>query len=100
MKLISISKYRTGARWCVTCFDYGNAWDYRNIDFTDFKSDLGFQLRLDTFSNFLFPTRLFFEAVYPFNELYFKNVNYDNDWRFYFGILFEFDIRERDRNIF
>ncbi|MBN2424343.1 MAG: PD40 domain-containing protein [Calditrichaceae bacterium] len=77
-------------------YDYGNAWDGK-LDWADFKQDVGFQLRLNTFSNSLFPTRFFFEAAYPLKSITNKNVNvkYQQDWRFYFGILFEFDIRER-----
>ncbi len=81
-------------------YDYGNAWTDDKIDFAEFKRGIGFQLRLDTFSNYLFPTRIFWEAVYPVDKLYFKNVTYDNDWRYYFGILFEFDIRERFKKVF
>ena len=76
-------------------YDYGNAWSFNNVKIDDFKRDIGFQLRLDTYSNYLFPTRIFWEAVYPFDKLHFENITYSNDWRFYFGILFEFDIRER-----
>jgi outer membrane protein assembly factor BamA len=76
-------------------YDYGNAWVGEGIYPENFKDDIGIQLRLDAFSNYLFPTKVFWEAVYPLDELYVYNVNYDNSWRFYFGILFEFDIRER-----
>jgi hypothetical protein len=76
-------------------YDYGNAWVGDEIDFSDFKDDIGFQLRLDAFSNFLFPTKIFWEAVYPLDDFYNFNVTYTNKWRYYFGILFEFDFRER-----
>jgi hypothetical protein len=76
-------------------YDYGNAWVGNGIYPDDFKQDVGFQLRLDAFSNYLFPTRIFWEAAYPINEVRNFNVSYDNQWRYYFGILFEFDIRER-----
>ncbi len=81
-------------------YDYGNAWTDDTINFSHFKRGVGFQLRLDTFSNYLFPTRIFWEAVYPIDELNFENVTYNNDWRYYFGILFDFDIRERFKQIF
>ncbi len=80
-------------------YDYGYAWDKNELNFKDFKRDLGFQFRLDTFSNFLFPTRIFWEAVYPFDDITIKDTTYPTDWRFYFGILFEFDIRERFGNL-
>jgi Tol biopolymer transport system component len=76
-------------------YDYGNAWDGNGIYTDDFKRDVGFQLRLNVFSNYLFPTRVFWEAVYPIDAVQRINVRYGNDWRYYFGILFEFDIRER-----
>jgi Tol biopolymer transport system component len=79
-------------------YDYGNTWVENGIRLSDFKRDIGFQLRLDAFSNYLFPTRLFWEAVYPLDEVTSFNVTYDNQWRYYFGILFEFDIRERHRS--
>lgn len=76
-------------------YDYGNAWDKDEIDLLEFKRDIGFQLRLETFSNYLFPTRIFAEAVYPIDEVVFQNITYEKNWRYYFGILFEFDLRER-----
>jgi hypothetical protein len=76
-------------------YDYGNAWVGNGIIPQEFKQDVGIQLRLDVFSNYLFPTRLFWEAAYPLDEVTNFNVSYDNQWRYYFGILFEFDIREQ-----
>jgi len=86
-------------------YDYGNAWhDNKILKLNDFKRDVGLQLRLDSFSFSLFPTRFFAEAVYPLDQA--KNfdgsrekwVIYDKEWRFYFGMLYEFDIRERVAN--
>jgi Tol biopolymer transport system component len=76
-------------------YDYGNAWVGNGIYPDDFKQDVGIQLRLDAFSNYLFPTRVFWEAAYPINDVNNFNVTYGNEWRYYFGILFDFDIRER-----
>jgi hypothetical protein len=81
--------------------DYGNAWNPNNFDLKDFKRDIGIQLRLDSFSYNLFPTRFFAEAVYPldhaknFDDSREKLIDYPREWRFYFGALFEFDLRER-----
>ncbi len=84
-------------------FDYGNAWNYSDKRFSlaNFKKDVGLQLRLNTFSYSLFPTRFFLEAVYPLDQI----TNYDDsrkqlitypqEWRFYFGALYDFDLRER-----
>ena len=64
-------------------------------NFSKFKKDIGFQLRLETFSNYLFLTRFFFEAAYPLDEVSNEDVVYEKKWRYYFGVLFEFDLRER-----
>jgi hypothetical protein len=75
-------------------YQFGNAWS-GEADLDNFKSDIGFQIRLDTFSWYLFPTRIFFEAAYPleehFNEI--SEITYEKDWKFYLGILFDFDLR-------
>jgi len=76
-------------------YDYGNAWTKDELDFSEFKRDIGFQLRLETFSNYLFPTRFFLEAAYPLDEVSHEDVVYEKKWRYYFGVLFEFDLRER-----
>ena len=83
-------------------YDYGNAWHKnRLLKLNDFKRDVGVQLRLDSFSWSLFPTRFFAEAVYPLDEARNwddsrnKMITYKKEWRFYFGMLYEFDIRER-----
>ena len=75
---------------------YGNAWDGGNVKLNQFKSDIGAQLRLQAFSFYVFPTSIFFDAAYGFNE--FTQVyndqllTYGKDWNFYFGMLFGFDI--------
>ena len=83
-------------------YDYGHAWhDNKKLKLNDFKRDIGLQLRLDAFSYSIFPTRFFAEAVYPLDEA--RNydgsrrqmITYPRQWRFYFGLLYEFDLRER-----
>jgi WD40 repeat protein len=78
-------------------YDWGDAWVTVDPKISNFKRDIGFQLRLNTFSNYLFPTRIFFEAVYPLDEVVNQEIRYNKDWRFYLGVLFEFDIRERQQ---
>ncbi|MFZ0389300.1 MAG: hypothetical protein WAN36_02490, partial [Calditrichia bacterium] len=73
-------------------YQYGNAWE-KWAGWDDFKSDVGVQLRLETFSWYMFPTRIFFEAAYPLKETAHQEINYKQDWKFYFGILFDFDLR-------
>ncbi len=78
-------------------YQYGNAWSTKDVQFDNFKSDVGVQLRLETYSWYMFPTRIFVEAAYPLKEqvryLDTGTVNYGQDWKFYFGLLFDFDLR-------
>lgn len=83
-------------------YDWGNAWNSnKNLKFNDFKRDVGLQLRLDSFSYSLFPTRLFAEAVYPldrasnYDQSRGYTIDYPQEWRYYFGLLYEFDLREK-----
>jgi WD40 repeat protein len=77
--------------------DVGNAWTGPSPGLKEFKKDIGFQLRLESFSFYSYPTRIFFDATYGFDRFdrYVRNVNqtvtYGKEWRFYFGILFGFD---------
>jgi Tol biopolymer transport system component len=82
-------------------YEYGDAFDGSEIKFENFKRDVGVELRLDSFSYNLFPTRVFFQAAWPIDEV--QNfdqsrdelINYPQEWRYYLGVLFEFDLRER-----
>ena len=83
-------------------YETGDAWlKTDHLKSSDFKRDVGVQLRLDSFSYSLFPTRFFAEAAYPLDvaENYDGSRNewikYPKEWRFYFGALYEFDLRER-----
>ncbi len=78
-------------------FDFGNAWD-NGMRLKDFKKDVGFELRLDGSSFYVFPMKIFVSASYGFNK-FDKFVNkekfsYGREWRFYFGVVFEFDSLE------
>jgi Tol biopolymer transport system component len=74
--------------------DIGNAWSGLP-DIKDFKKDAGFELRVDAFSWYAYPTRIFFNGTYGLDAFTYdrRNVkaNYGHEWRFYFGILFGFD---------
>ncbi len=69
-------------------YDYGNAFDEDKIDFGDFKSSVGGELRMDSFSFYSFPTKLFFSAAYGLDRFEFADQVYGKDWRFYFGVSF------------
>jgi hypothetical protein len=78
--------------------DFGNAWTGMKPRIDDWKSDAGVELRLESSSFYAFPTRIFFNASYGFNQFteYVRTrdtyVTYGREWRFYFGILFGFDL--------
>ena len=75
-------------------FDSGNAFDEDKIDFSDFKNNYGFELRLDLFSFYSYPTRIFFNAAYGLDKVIkFENdglleLTYGKEWRYYLGITF------------
>ncbi len=78
-------------------YDVGNAWTGGGIKGKKFLRDAGAELRLESFSWYAFPTRVFFNATYGLDERerFDKNkkvnVVYGHEWRFYLGILFGFD---------
>lgn len=74
--------------------DLGNAWTGEFPSFSDFKKGIGGELRIKLNSFYLFPTSLFFNAAYSFDQFTRKirgeNVTYGKEWSFYGGILFDF----------
>lgn len=74
--------------------DAGNAWT-TGTTLRDVKKDAGFEVRLEAFSWYAYPTRVFFNGTYGLDGFTLtKNgstVSYGKEWRFYFGILFGFD---------
>ncbi len=74
--------------------DIGNAWSGLP-DIKDFKQDVGFELRLEAFSWYAYPTRIFFNGTYGLDSFTYNRRNvsatYGKEWRFYFGVLFGFD---------
>lgn len=65
--------------------DAGDAWNEDKVDLWDFKRDVGAELRLETYSFYAYPTRVFFQAAYGFDH----PVKSER-WRLYFGVLFGF----------
>ncbi len=76
--------------------DVGDAWTGAFPGVDELKRNVGFELRLESFSFYSYPTRIFFSAAYGFDEFtrVFRNepVTYGKQWNFYFGILFGFDL--------
>jgi len=62
------------------------------------KQDAGFELRLETFSFSMYPTRIFFSGAYGLTDFTrtfnFAPIRYGREWRWYFGMLFGFDLSD------
>lgn len=84
-------------------YDFGNAWSGSIPEPSDWKSDAGFELRLESFSFYAYPTRFFFSGAYGFHEFEKTfsgvNVRYGKEWRFYFGVLFGFELGEIGKSL-
>lgn len=83
--------------------DIGNAWNGEIPAFDTFKKGAGAEIRFQLNSYYLFPTSLFFNASYGF-DTFERNVRgemikYGKEWRFYGGILFDFEILNSNRHI-
>lgn len=76
--------------------DIGDAWNGTAPGISEFKKDIGFELRLQAFSSYVFPTSIFFSAAYgtdSFTKRFSgKDVTYGKEMIYYFGMLFGFDI--------
>lgn len=89
--------------------DAGNAWNGNATKLKDFKKDVGAELRLQTYSFYVYPTSFAFNAAYgldKFSRIFpsttggEKEVTYGKEWRFYFTMLFGFDfITDETRKI-
>lgn len=77
-------------------YDLGNAWTGSVPPLKDWKTDAGFEFRLESFSFYAYPTRFFFSGAYGFNRFQKTfsgvQVQYGKEWRFYFGVLFGFEL--------
>jgi hypothetical protein len=71
-------------------YDYGNAFDENKIELKDFKDSISLQTRLEMTSFGSMPTRLFFDAAYGFDKFPNRGIEYGRDWRFYFGLSFDY----------
>ena len=75
-------------------YEYGNAFNEDKIRLSEFKGDAGLELRLDMYSFYNFPTRIFFNAAYGLDSFTkiekYNNVhlNYGKEWRYYVGVTF------------
>ncbi|MGB9773446.1 MAG: biopolymer transporter Tol [Bacteroidota bacterium] len=76
--------------------DLGNAWTgVWSPPLAEWKRDAGAELRLETYSFYSYPTRIFVSAAYGFDRytraIKGGNFTYGREWRFYVGVLFGFE---------
>jgi Tol biopolymer transport system component len=78
--------------------DVGSAWTGGGPSGVKFKKDAGAELRIEATSYYAFPTRIFFNATYGFDQFKYtvqgtgNEVTYGREWNFHFGVLFGFDL--------
>ncbi|MGD1044645.1 MAG: biopolymer transporter Tol [Bacteroidota bacterium] len=82
-------------------YDIGNAWPRESASDNFWKQDVGFELRLESFSFYAYPTRIFFSCAYGLDQfsrnvqdINVTTVQYGHEWRFYFGVLFGFELND------
>lgn len=77
--------------------DIGDAWTGNIPTLKQFKTDAGMELRLESFSFYAYPTRIFLNVAYGFDQFTRlvrsrnESVTYGKEWSIYFGMLFGFD---------
>jgi Tol biopolymer transport system component len=63
------------------------------------KQDVGFEIRLETYSFSMYPTRIFFSGAYGLSDFTrtfnLRQVQYGREWRWYVGVLFGFDLSDK-----
>jgi len=71
-------------------YDYGGAFLKTQGMRRRLHDSINLQLRMDLSSFYVFPTQLFFNAAYGFDKFKNRNIQYGQEWRFYFGLSFGF----------
>ena len=85
--------------------DIGDAWRSVVPSVSTWKKDVGVELRLEAFSFYAYPTRIFVSGAYgldPIDQLVLTPdgpsvIRYGKEWRFYLGILFDFELNDMFR---
>jgi Tol biopolymer transport system component len=82
-------------------YDIGDAWSGETPSIDQWKRDVGFELRLETYSFYEYPTRIFFSGAYGLDrfswyvrDITTTTVQYGHEWRFYLGVLFGFELND------
>lgn len=106
---IQFAQFYFDKLYASTYFDIGAAWNGGAVpSLAEFRKDVGVELRLEAPSFYLFPTRVFFSATYGLDRFTQdlgeqfvtssgqRSVSYGGEWRFHFGILFDFNFLSDD----
>ncbi len=86
--------------------DIGEAWRDVVPSITTWKKDIGLEFRLESFSFYAYPTRIFFSGAYGLDTIDQPIltpegptiIHYGREWRFYLGILFDFELNDMFRS--
>lgn len=68
----------------------GNAFDTDRLKEFSWRRTAGFQLRSELFGFYGYPVKLFADAAYGLDGFSHAGQDYGKEWRFYFGLLFDF----------
>ena len=89
--------------YCSVFMDMGHGWTGRPTPMNEWKRDAGFELRLESFSFYQYPTRIFFSGAYGLDKFtaVFRDAGfeYGKEWRFYLGVLFDFELNPVGRTL-
>jgi Tol biopolymer transport system component len=85
--------------------DIGEAWRSVVPSISTWKKDVGVELRLEAFSFYAYPTRIFLSGAYgldPIEQIVLtpdgpSAIRYGREWWFYLGILFDFELNDMIR---
>jgi hypothetical protein len=84
--------------------DIGNAWNGQVPGLDTWKTDAGLELRLEAFSFYAFPTRIFLAGAYGFDKfdrnIRGNTITYGKEWRFYLGVLFGFELTDISQRLY
>jgi hypothetical protein len=82
-------------------YDFGNGWYGSMPSIDQWKRDVGFEFRIESFSYYAYPTSIFFSGAYGLdkfgrqvNDINMRSVAYGHEWRFYLGVLFGFELND------
>jgi hypothetical protein len=87
---LSLGPLQVQKMYAAAFAETGTAFDGDVIPWSKLRSDAGLQIRLRTYSFYSYPVEVFFDACYGFSRFEHLGQRYGRQWRFYFGMAFEF----------